>query len=64
VSRPVRVRGIVSVYEKLLQLEGVLKDVYRELGGAERAIREERDGYSRSSLVDCDTGDPEFRTPH
>ena len=25
----------------------LVKDVYRELGGAERAIREEREGYSR-----------------
>jgi hypothetical protein len=27
--------------------EGLLKEVYTELGGAERAIREEREGYSR-----------------
>lgn len=37
----------VSIYTKLRQMEGVLKDVYKELGGAERAIREEREGYSR-----------------
>lgn len=37
----------VSIYAKLRQMEGILKDVYRELGGAERAIREEREGYSR-----------------
>lgn len=36
-----------SIYAKLRQMEGILKDVYRELGGAERAIREEREGYSR-----------------
>jgi hypothetical protein len=36
-----------SIYEKLLQMEGILKDVYKEIGGAERAIREEREGYSR-----------------
>lgn len=36
-----------SVFQKLLQMEGLLKDVYRELGGAEEAIREEREGYSR-----------------
>jgi hypothetical protein len=36
-----------SIYAKLRQMEGVLRDVYRELGGAERAIREEREGYSR-----------------
>jgi hypothetical protein len=37
----------VSIYAKLRQMEGLLKEVYRELGGAERAIREEREGYSR-----------------
>ena len=37
----------VSVFEKLLHMQGILKDVYKELGGAERAIREEREGYSR-----------------
>ena len=37
----------LSVFEKLLQMQGILKDVYKELGGAERAIREEREGYSR-----------------
>ena len=37
----------VSIYTKLRQMEGILKDVYKELGGAERAIREEREGYSR-----------------
>ena len=36
-----------SIYTKLRQMEGLLKDVYKELGGAERAIREEREGYSR-----------------
>lgn len=36
-----------SIYAKLRQMEGILKDVYKELGGAERAIREEREGYSR-----------------
>ena len=36
-----------SVYEELLQMEGILKDVYKEIGGAERAIRELRRGYSR-----------------
>jgi hypothetical protein len=39
--------GTASIYAKLRQMEGVLRDVYRELGGAERAIREEREGYSR-----------------
>jgi hypothetical protein len=36
-----------SIYAKLRQMEGILKDVYRELGGSGRAIREEREGYSR-----------------
>jgi len=36
-----------SIYAKLRQMEGILKEVYRELGGAERVIREEREGYSR-----------------
>jgi len=36
-----------SIYGKLLQMEGILKDVYKEIGGAERAIREEREGYTR-----------------
>ncbi len=36
-----------SIFQKLLQMEGILKDVYKELGGAEKAIREERQGYSR-----------------
>lgn len=36
-----------SIYAKLKQMEGVLKEVYREIGGSERAIREEREGYSR-----------------
>lgn len=36
-----------SIFKKLIEMEGVLKEVYRELGGAEHAIREERDGYSR-----------------
>ena len=39
--------GAASIYVKLRQMEGILKDVYKELGGAERAIREEREGYSR-----------------
>lgn len=39
--------GSPSIYTKLRQMEGILKDVYRELGGAERAIHEEREGYSR-----------------
>ena len=39
--------GAASIYAKLVQMEGLLKDVYKELGGAERAIREERDGYAR-----------------
>ena len=37
----------LSVYAKLRQMEGVLKDVYKELGGAERAVLEERKGYGR-----------------
>ena len=36
-----------SIFEKLLQMEGILKDVYKEIGGAEKAIQEERQGYSR-----------------
>jgi hypothetical protein len=36
-----------SIFKKLLQMEGILKEVYQEIGGAERAIREEREGYSR-----------------
>ena len=36
-----------SIYAKLKEMEGILGDVYKELGGAERAIREEREGYSR-----------------
>lgn len=39
--------GAASIYAKLRQMEGILKDVYKELGGAERAIRVERKGYSR-----------------
>jgi hypothetical protein len=39
--------GTASIYAKLRQMEGLLRDVYKELGGAERAIREEREGYSR-----------------
>ncbi len=42
-----RVPATGSIYAKLRQMEGILRDVYRELGGAERAIREEREGYSR-----------------
>ena len=44
---PSKAPDIPSIYGKLRQMEGILKDVYKELGGAERAIREERDGYSR-----------------
>ncbi len=36
-----------SIYAKLRQMEGILGEAYKELGGAERAIREEREGYSR-----------------
>lgn len=36
-----------SIYGKLLQMEGILKDVYKEIGGVERAIRKEREGYTR-----------------
>jgi len=36
-----------SIYAKLRQMEGILKEVYKELGGSERAIRDEREGYSR-----------------
>ena len=36
-----------SIYTKLKQMEGILKDVYKELGGAEQALQEEREGYSR-----------------
>jgi hypothetical protein len=36
-----------SIFQKLLQMEGILKDVYKELDGAEKAIREEREGYCR-----------------
>ena len=36
-----------SIFEKLLQMEGILRDVYKEIGGAEKTIREEREGYSR-----------------
>src|SRR5262249_29518382 len=35
-----------SVFQKLLQMEGILKEVHKELGGAEQAVREEREGYS------------------
>jgi hypothetical protein len=41
------VRVSASIFGKLLQMEGILKDVYKEIGGAEKAIREEREGYSR-----------------
>lgn len=37
----------ISIYARLRQMEGILKEVYKELGGAERAVREEREGYSR-----------------
>ena len=36
-----------SIFEKLLRMDGILKDVYKDIGGAERAVREEREGYSR-----------------
>ncbi len=36
-----------SIFQKLLQMEGILKEVYKEIGGSERAIRDEREGYSR-----------------
>ena len=36
-----------SIYAKLRQMEGILKEVYEELGSADRAIKEEREGYSR-----------------
>jgi hypothetical protein len=36
-----------SLFERLLQMEGILRDAYKEIGGAERAIGEEREGYSR-----------------
>ena len=36
-----------SIYAKLRQMEGILKDAYLQLGGAERSILEEREGYSR-----------------
>ncbi len=36
-----------GVLQRLVEMEGLLRDVYRELGGSERAIREEREGYSR-----------------
>lgn len=38
---------VSSIFDKLVQMEGILKDVYKEIGGAESAIREEREGYSR-----------------
>ena len=38
-----------SIYAKLRQMAGILREVYKELGGAERAIRDEREGYSRFS---------------
>jgi len=37
----------VSIYAKLRQMEGILKHVYNELGGGDRAIRGEREGYTR-----------------
>lgn len=36
-----------SVYEELIKLTGILKDVYRELGGSEKFHRELREGYRR-----------------
>lgn len=36
-----------SIYEHLLRLRGAFKNVYRELGGAEKFIRELRAGYER-----------------
>ena len=44
---PVPAPASTSIFKKLLQMEGILKDVYKEIGGAERAIREEREGYFR-----------------
>jgi len=41
------VRTHSSVFENLLRMDGILKEVYKELGGAEHAIREERERYSR-----------------
>jgi hypothetical protein len=41
------IRTTSTIFGKLIQMEGILRDVYKEIGGAERAIREERDGYSR-----------------
>lgn len=38
---------VTSVYGKLLQMGGILTDVYMEIGGAKRAIRVEREGYTR-----------------
>jgi hypothetical protein len=45
VTSPVPVS--TSIFEELLQMEGVLKKSYKQIGGAERAIREQREGYSR-----------------
>jgi hypothetical protein len=42
-----KISDMTSIYAKLRQMEGILRDVYKELGGAERAIREEREGYSQ-----------------
>lgn len=47
---PDSTEGVVDgrgVFRRLLAMEGMLSEVYRELGGAERVIREEREGYSR-----------------
>jgi hypothetical protein len=36
-----------TIYATLRQMEGILKDAYKELAGADQAIREEREGYGR-----------------
>jgi hypothetical protein len=36
-----------SIYEHLLRLRGLLHETYKELGGAEKFIRELREGYDR-----------------
>jgi hypothetical protein len=46
-SATVKPPDAASIYAKLRQMEGILRDVYEDLGGAEKAIREEREGYSR-----------------
>jgi hypothetical protein len=46
-SRSAASTASLSALDKLLQMEGILSEVYKELGGAERAIRTEREGYGR-----------------